>query len=150
MGAVASQKAWMVSAVLLLTTIGLATTTVYYYTQSDYYQRSFNAFTTDYISADVNIDYGNGTDVWYNGTLILRNSSVFKLTVAIADVNYTFHPVFGIFVNGINNITSYQINGTSGYSWLYYVNGAAAPVGSDQYIVALGDVIEWRFEFYSF
>ncbi|MFX0067908.1 MAG: DUF4430 domain-containing protein [Promethearchaeota archaeon] len=150
MGAIASQKAWMVSAVLLLTAIGLATTTVYYYTQFDYYQRSFNAFITDYISADVKIDYGNGTDVWYNDTIVLRNSSIFNLTLAIADVNYTHYPGMGIFVNGINNVTNHQVNATSGYAWIYYVNGLPAGVGSDRYMVALDDFIEWRFEFYSF
>ena len=150
MGAVASQKAWIVSAILLLTTIGLATTTVYYYTEFDYYQRSFNAFITDYISADVNIDYGNGTNVWYNDTLVLRNSSVFNLTTAIADVDYTFYAGMGIFVNGINNVTNNQVNATSGYGWIYYVNGYSAGVGSDRYKVALDDYIEWKFEFYSF
>lgn len=150
MGAATSQKPWIVSVVFLLAAIGLATTTVHYYTQFDYYQRSFNALTTDYIYADIEIDYGNGTNVWFNDTLILRNSSVLKLTVAIAEVNYTFYSGMGAFINGINNVTNYQINPTSGYSWFYYVNGLTAVVGADQYIVALDDVVQWRFEFYSF
>lgn len=48
---------------------------------------------------------------------------------------------FGSFVSGIDTATA-----SAEFTWLYYINGESAQVGSDQYILKPGDLIEWKYE----
>lgn len=48
---------------------------------------------------------------------------------------------FGSYVDSLDGLKG----GTDGKYWMYSVNGKTAEVGADQYKLAEGDVVEWRF-----
>lgn len=48
---------------------------------------------------------------------------------------------FGSFVDSISGV-----KGEQGHWWIYYVNGTAATVAADKYLVKPGDTIEWKYE----
>ncbi len=49
----------------------------------------------------------------------------------------------GFYVEEINGLRE---NHGQGLAWIYYINGAKAPVGVSNYIVRTNDVIEWKYE----
>lgn len=50
----------------------------------------------------------------------------------------------GGFVKSINKISPSKINGFDNY-WFYYINGVAADVGADKYILSPGDKVYWDY-----
>ncbi|OGL87708.1 hypothetical protein A3I42_01780 [Candidatus Uhrbacteria bacterium RIFCSPLOWO2_02_FULL_49_11] len=48
---------------------------------------------------------------------------------------------FGSFVESISGV-----KGEQGRWWIYYLNGAAATMAADKYMVKPGDVVEWKYE----
>lgn len=55
---------------------------------------------------DLLIDYGNGTRSWHNRTRIPVGATLFNATLQIVGggLDYSIHPQFGVFVNGINGL----------------------------------------------
>lgn len=47
----------------------------------------------------------------------------------------------GKFIEEINGVKS-----SSGYSWIYYVNGKKAEIGVSNYKINKGDIVSWKYE----
>ncbi|RLF23560.1 MAG: hypothetical protein DRN15_05785 [Thermoprotei archaeon] len=106
------------------------------------------------LRVDILINYGNGTKVWYNDTLLLAGSTAFEALLRIASVNYTLG-AYGVFVRGINGVV---VNKTHG--WIFAVYGRSEPewgmstrvdnwvypgVAADRVVLEDGDVIAWYY-----
>ncbi len=101
--------------------------------------------------AIVVIDYGNGTIVREKVYFIEGlNNTVFNLTLAVAELNYTYYPYLDdYFINGINGVYNRAVNATSGYYWVFYVNFRLSDKGSYQTKVYDGDIIIWNYTYVS-
>jgi len=75
------------------------------------------------------------------------NSVYDVMTIASKETDFRFSgkesESFGFFVEEIMEISSDPATGTY---WTYYVNGEMAQVGVSDYIVRVGDMIEWKYE----
>ncbi|MHA1754476.1 MAG: DUF4430 domain-containing protein [Candidatus Odinarchaeia archaeon] len=131
-------KGYAMAVLLLFTSIGLASTTVFFYVQSENYRNAYESYATNSVFINIGINYGNGTISWYNNTLAPKNTTALSATILVAIVNYTIHPVYGAYVTGINGV-----EGDSNHYWAFYINGEYASVGASSYIVLNGDTITW-------
>jgi len=91
----------------------------YYFVQFDIYHREYNNLADQFnsISLKVNIllDYGNGTRVWYNNTVLPLGSTAFNATCSIADVDKKdYGEPLGILVTSINGVAN-----NNPYGWFY-------------------------------
>jgi hypothetical protein len=126
----------------------------YYYTQYIETRKTFEDLNSLVINANVLMDYGNGTQYWYNETVIAGSTAFDALLAATKNVDYTIYS-FGVYVTSINGI---RVEGTptSGYAWLWYYWNATTSKwidlykAADAYILKPNDSITWRYEYYSF
>jgi len=92
------------------------------------------------------IDYGNKTVQIFNLTTTLP-SSLFNLTVAVAEVEYsTFAGIEGVFIDSINGVSSDYVNNRYWTWWIW--NGeewVEGPVAADLYMVGEGQIICWYY-----
>ncbi len=97
------------------------------------------------------IDYGNGTIEHHKVYFVEGvNNTVFNLTISVAVVNYTYYASYGdYFINGINGVYNRNVNSTSGYYWMFYVNFRLSDKGAFQTKVYDGDVIIWNYTYVS-
>ncbi|MEM0049016.1 MAG: DUF4430 domain-containing protein [Candidatus Bathyarchaeia archaeon] len=143
---------WMwVSLGLLCLLIVAAYLAIYYYNESAYFKRLYEKASADLekltMKVNILIDYGNGTQVWYNNTIVPREASVLTATKTVASVEGTVYPEMGTFVESINGVR----NEGNRY-WIWYIwnpekkNWEWGPVASDKYILQENDTIMWRYE----
>ncbi|MEM1550756.1 MAG: DUF4430 domain-containing protein [Candidatus Bathyarchaeia archaeon] len=148
------RSSWMwVSLGLLCLLIVAAYLAVHYYNESAYFKGLYGEALEELkalkemISVNILIDYGNGTQVWYNNTSVMRGASVLTATQTIANVEYTDFG-WGIFVDSINGIKN-----EGSWFWMWYIwegKWVLGPVASDRYVLREGDTIMWRYEVPSF
>jgi hypothetical protein len=124
---------------------------VYYYEESSRFRQLFNETLNElkkfdkFIFVNISINYENGTNVWYNNTLVIRGADLLNATRIIADIDFT-KGQYGVFVTKINGVGQdpntywlwYSWNSTT-TSWEY------GSVASDQYILHEGDTLEWTY-----
>ncbi|MHA1238349.1 MAG: DUF4430 domain-containing protein [Candidatus Odinarchaeia archaeon] len=140
-----TNKSWIISVILLVSTMGLASSTAFFYTQYTYYHNFYDQVTTNNIIVNIGINYGNGTVEWFNNTVVPKEFTAFNLTTIVANVEYTVYS-FGIYVESINGVEGGWSDGTHTFYWIWYLNGEQASVGCDAYQLVYGDTIEWRYE----
>ena len=107
-----------------------------------------------FTKVDIGINYGNGTIVWFNNTMIIAGTDAFKALLSVTDVNYTTGPS-GVFVMGINGV---NMNETCG--WVFAVYKRCEPswglstsvdnwiypgVAADRVILKDDDIIVWLY-----
>ncbi|MHA2067647.1 MAG: hypothetical protein ACXABY_25060 [Candidatus Thorarchaeota archaeon] len=107
----------------------------------------------DEISNQVNtlVDYGNGTRLWYNSTLVPLGSSLLNATAMITDqaVEYGGEDL-GVFVTGIGGVGT--LNEKTNHYWLWWRFDQSSGEwlignqGANQYIPVDGDVLAWLYE----
>lgn len=97
------------------------------------------------------IDYGNGTIERHIVYFIEGyNDTVFNLTIAVAEITYTYYPSLNdVFIESINGVSNMQVNATSGYYWMLYVNFKLSPTGAYNTRVYNGDIIIWNYTYVS-
>lgn len=101
------------------------------------------------MKVNILIDYGNGTLVWYNGTVVPRETNVLMATKVIAVVEGKEYPGMGTFVESINGVKN-----EGGRYWIWYIwspekkDWEWGPVASDKYILHEGDIIKWKYEYF--
>ena len=78
----------------------------------------------------------NATDAW-----VKNGSTVFDALNKTFRVEYSTHPIYGVFVEGINGVMN-----TQSVYWFYFVNGRHADVGVSSYVLTEPAVFEFRFE----
>jgi hypothetical protein len=92
------------------------------------------------------LDFGNGTLLWYNDTLVESGTNAYVATVMVAHVSATWYPQYGEhFVTSIDNVTN-----SPQESWaLWTHNGSltwqVAQNGADLYQAIDGTVFAWTF-----
>ncbi|MDD1766873.1 MAG: hypothetical protein LUQ00_03050 [Candidatus Methanomethyliaceae archaeon] len=101
-----------------------------------------NLATGTIIRANLAINYGNGTVVWFNNTLIPYDYTLLNLTQKVATVNYTISGT-DVFVNSINDVQG----GTGGKWWVYDVwNGTAWDIvwiSCNKLVIHYNDIVMW-------
>ena len=114
------------------------------------------------VEVNILIDYGNGTRVWYNNTLVPLGSTLFNATLMVAVVNYTFYKwpgqgypndmaVFVLAINGVWNDPGKQM------AWLWWYwdpsegKWVLGPVGCNHpnATVVDGGIYAWVYESYA-
>lgn len=98
------------------------------------------------------VNYGDGTPpTWYNGTILPVGSTAFNATIAKVQVDYSVHPQFGIFVNGINGVNN---DLSAQYFWALWVfdlpssSWLLSDVGASSLVLQDGDVFMWFYEYH--
>jgi hypothetical protein len=97
------------------------------------------------ITANLGIDYGNGSAIyWFNGTRINAGSTLFNLTKLVASVNSTVYSS-GVWVKAINGV---GLNSNTKY-WSWFTHSSfgwnLGQVGCDKYIVGDNETLKWSF-----
>ncbi|MBI3840392.1 MAG: hypothetical protein HY297_00295 [Thaumarchaeota archaeon] len=91
------------------------------------------------------VDFGNGTDRWYNDTAIQPGWNGYIATLVLLDgkVQATWYPQFGEhFVTGIGGLASGDSN--SWFVWRYGSNGwESSPTGVDSIPIYNGTLLAW-------
>ena len=94
------------------------------------------------ITADLGIDYGNGSTIhWFNGTEIDAGSTLFDLTKLVASVNCT-ESLTGVSLNAINDVSNSYPEW-----WMWWSHSSSGwvlgPVGCDKYVVGDNETVLW-------
>ena len=103
------------------------------------------------MKVNICIDYGNGTKVWHNNTLVPVGFTLLNATELIADVDYTTWPEQGAFVNGINGV---MLSSEEKKSWFWWRWDATisrwilGEVGADQHVLQRGEIVAWTYQSY--
>jgi hypothetical protein len=104
-------------------------------------------------SADILVDFGNGTSHWYNNTQVQPGWSLFTATVVLTD-GHLQAPLYYIagtgwehFVSEIEGVASSNSNNEYWWVWTYYRPGgwAVASVGADSLPVYNGSAFAWTY-----
>ncbi|MGB9622938.1 MAG: hypothetical protein ACPL07_03735 [Candidatus Bathyarchaeia archaeon] len=141
---------WMwIAAFLLCTTIAGFYASIFFYTQAESAKANYEGLMKDLkeltTTIDMKIDYGNGTIVWHNGTMIPMNSSLLAATMRIGKVEYSIGD-FGAFIISINGLKG---DSNHFWSWSYFdrVEGdwVYGPVACDKWMLHNGDLICWTY-----
>ncbi len=74
---------------------------------------------------------------------IQNGDSVYDVLVEVCKENKILFSANMGYIEGINNVYEMDFGKTSG--WIYFVNGKSPPVGSQSYVLADGDEIEWYY-----
>ena len=126
---------------------------VYYLEQKcNSLQSSLNEVYKKLITVNLAIDYGNGTQVWYNGTLLPKGSTLFVATAVVAkSVKYKLG-AYGVYITSINGVSEKIIKpGKEGYSWIWYYYDPVAkkwkwgPTAADKYVLKDGEIVMWKY-----
>jgi hypothetical protein len=100
--------------------------------------------------ANILIDFGNGTNQWYNDTSLQPGANLYTATVTVTNgnVNATCCEFGSHFVNGIGGVQ----DTSSKYWWLwtYDQSNSTSPwqvalVGVDEIVISNGAIYAWTF-----
>lgn len=143
---------------LLAWAVAASSAAAYFYLESVRLEReleSSKALLSSAVVVNLGIDYGNGTVVWYNSTLLPRGATVFSALLSVASVEYQV-TAMGIYVTSVNGVAEKILSKSEGYSWLWYYFDAGrgelvmGSVAADKYKLSSGDTIVWRYEHWRF
>ncbi len=127
----------------------------YYYVQYITYRNEYNYLTDQLdaisIKANIVINYGNGTKVWYNNTVLPLGSTAFiAINITVNTVEYTdYGGDLGILVTSINGVAN-----DGPYGWFYcYWNHEEfewkfPDHSSSRHILHDGDVVAFTYDSY--
>ncbi len=99
-------------------------------------------------AADVLIDFGNGTRLWYNGTQVQPGWNTYVETVVLTrgDLQAQWYPDYQEhLVSGIDGVSDSQTMGW--FLWTYNESASwqTSPIGADLLPVYNGSVIAWTY-----
>lgn len=91
------------------------------------------------------VKYDNGTERWFNNTLVPVGWTLFNLTLYAlgGNVDYQAYP-FGVFVTGISGVNQH-----GNYYWFWYRwdpetrDWVLGETGADTYVLKRDDVLAW-------
>ena len=102
------------------------------------------------ITATITINFGNGTIK--TNEIKTTNNTVYTLLMQTAkiegySIKTTYYAIYDSFlIESISNIE----NGQDNKYWIYYINGESGAISADKQIVKNNDIIEWRFEEFTY
>lgn len=138
------KNSWqIISVIFLVWAIAGSMLAVNYYQTSQQQQTIIDNLTTGtIIRANLAVNYGNGTIVWFNNTLIPYDYTLLNLTQKVATVNYSIAGT-DVFVNSINGVQG----GIGGKYWVYDVwNGTAWDIvwtSCNKLVIHYNDIVMW-------
>ncbi|MDA4135695.1 MAG: hypothetical protein OK449_01680 [Thaumarchaeota archaeon] len=100
------------------------------------------------LTADILLDFGNGTSTWYNDTVVQPGWNVYLATVEIThgNMNTTWYPQYGEhLINGIDGVQGNSSD--SWFLWSYNTTSSwqLAQSGADQIPAPSGSVFGWSY-----
>ena len=100
------------------------------------------------IATNMLLDFGNGTRVWYNGTVVQPGWNVYLVTVVVThgNLNSTWYPSYGEhLVSAIYGVENNQ--NESWFLWSYNSTASwqVAQEGADQLPASSGSVYAWAY-----
>lgn len=106
--------------------------------------REYEAVT---MRVNIAIDYGNGTTVWYNNTLVPLGATLLNATETVAEVQYTYWAQHqAVFIDLINGIPTTEIHF---WWWKYWDVEAQAwkdgEVGADICRLRPQETVMWQY-----
>ena len=100
------------------------------------------------MKVNICIDYGNGTIVWYNNTIVPLGCNLLEATKKVAIVNSTYWPAYhASFIDAINGVWN-----KGAYYWMWYQWNNESKTweygdrGADLYILSNNEIVRWRYE----
>jgi len=109
-----------------------------------------NTETLDEITATIIIDFGNETTKTYE--IKTTNATAYGFLIEAAkigeyDVKTTYYGIYdSLLIESISNIE----NGQNNKYWIYYINSESGSIAADKQIIENNDIIEWRFEEFTY
>ena len=98
-----------------------------------------------FIQTSAQLDRGDGSAVKLYTLRAEKDITALEQLQRITNVNNISLEIktecYGSYADSLNGLNG----GTDGNYWMYSVNAKTAEVGADQYKLAEGDVVEWRF-----
>lgn len=136
-----------VAAIALCWALVSTSLAVFYFAQSREYSALLREYEGVTMRVNLLIDYGNGTKVWYNGTLVPLGCNLLNATRRVAKIESTYWEEFkAIFVDAINGVFN---NATHNWFWDYWDPGQSkwvhGPVGADLYLLRPREVVRWYY-----
>jgi len=122
----------------------------YYYLRFQEYTRLSREYEAVTMKVNICIDYGNGTKVWRNNTLVSLGFTLLNTTELIADVDadYTYGPAFINAIDGVEN----SLEEKKSWFWWHWDTTSSGwmlgEVGADQHMLHRGDIIAWTYQSY--
>lgn len=144
----------VLSAALLALLILVSGIAVYFYFDSVEANRRYNTLLSELegVAVEVNllIDYGNGSMVWHNKTLLPIGATLLNVTLKVSrSVEYIGSDI-GVFVTGIDGVGTKVVK--RGYYWLWWrfdkaqVKWVLGETAADRYTLQRGDILAWVYE----
>jgi len=119
-------------------------------------EQKYRELSASVVVVDIAIDYGNGTVVWYNDTIVSKGASLLAATALVARVDYVYG-AWGAYVTSINGVEEVIVEpGAEGYSWMWYRwnegegKWELGPVAADAYQLSNFEKVMWRYEHWKF
>ncbi|HDH07294.1 MAG TPA: DUF4430 domain-containing protein [Thermoproteales archaeon] len=141
--------------IFLVWSVASTTLMVYYYSKYQRLSGVLEKLPAKTITVDIGIDYGNGTMVWFNGTILPLKSTVFSAIVSVANVEYRIGS-YGAYIIAINGVREKIVSNREGFSWMWYLYNTTTgkltlgPVAADKYYLSGGEVIIWKYSHWKF
>jgi len=141
----------LIAIVLIVSSVGGLYYVKYEQVSSDnsIYLKQLDQLNAKY-DTNILIYYGNGTNTWYNDTLVQPGSNLYAATVSVTDgnVNATCCEFGSHFVSGIGGVQN--TNSVYWWVWTYDASNSTSPwqiaqVGPDEITILNGSVFAWTF-----
>jgi len=119
----------------------------YYYLRFQEYDSLLHEYEKVTMRVNILIDYGNGTKVWHNNTLIPHGATLLNATERVAVVNSTYWPQYqAVFIDAINGLPTTQ---THFWWWKYWDANSKewkdGEVGADLYKLKPNETVMWQY-----
>lgn len=138
-------KWFLISLVLLCWAISTSFMTGYYCFQ---YNDLLAKIKKVIISANLGIDYGNGSEVvWFNGTKINAGATLLdftKLVIGEHSVNYTASPL-GASIRAINNVSNSYPKWWMWWRWSSF-GWSFGYTACDRYVIGENETLLWYYQ----
>jgi len=102
------------------------------------------------VTATIIIYFGDRNVISH--VLAIKNNTVYDFLMEVAEmedieVKSTYYPQYdSYFIESISNYAG----GENSKNWIYYINGEMGPVGADKQKVQDGDIIQWKYEDFTY
>jgi hypothetical protein len=102
------------------------------------------------VSATIIIDFGDENVISH--VISTKNNTVYDFLMEVAEiedieVKSTYYPQYdSYFIDSISNYAGAE----NSKNWMYYINGELGPVGADKQKVKDGDIIQWKYEDFTY
>lgn len=119
----------------------------YYYLRFQEYVNLSHEYEAVTMRVNIAIDYGNGTKVWYNNTLVPLGATLLNATETVVDVQSTPYPEYqAVFIDAINGIPTTETH----YWWWKYWDVEVkewkdGEKGADIYKLKPQETVMWQY-----